>query len=245
MSIIKDYNLDHGFDDITGKSIHKTGTVIKSAFLKPIEHVVRPTELLQSSSDAEQYSDQSDIHESTFYEEHAPEPEPEPEPVVEAPPQPTIDESKIRQEIEAEVKANIDDLLGAIEGLQQSRDQVFQSAETQIVDLALLIAEKIVHKKVEMDPSIIKDVVEDTLNKISGSDRITFKINPSDVDIFTDFQPYLETRLIGVEKITIQQDPTVDQGGCIIETDLGFVDVTIKEKLNIISQTFKKVKATL
>ena len=65
------------------------------------------------------------------------------------------------------------------------------------------------------------------------------------MDIFTDFQPYLETRLIGVEKITIQQDPTVDQGGCIIETDLGFVDVTIKEKLNIISQTFKKVKATL
>ena len=51
--------------------------------------------------------------------------------------------------------------------------------------------------------------------------------------------------MIGVEKISIQQDATIDQGGCIIETDLGFLDVTIREKLNIIAQTFKKVKLTL
>ena len=37
----------------------------------------------------------------------------------------------------------------------------------------------------------------------------------------------------------------IAQGGCIIETDLGFVDVTLKEKFNIIAQTFKKVKSTL
>ena len=60
-----------------------------------------------------------------------------------------------------------------------------------------------------------------------------------------DFQPTIESRLIGVEKITIQQDSTIQQGGCIIETDLGFVDVTIQEKLNLITQTFKKLKSTL
>ena len=96
-----------------------------------------------------------------------------------------------------------------------------------------------------MDQSIIKGVVEDTFNKISGSDRVTFKINPADMETFSSFQNYIENRLVGVDKISIQQDASIDQGGCMIETDLGFVDVTIKEKLNIITQAFKKVQSTL
>ena len=44
-------------------------------------------------------------------------------------------------------------------------------------------------------------------------------------DVFNEFKPFIESRLIGVQKITIQQDGTIDQGGAVIETDLGFVDV--------------------
>ncbi len=245
MPIIKDYHLDRDFDDLNKKPVIKTGTIIKSAVLNSIDNVVTPS---QFTDDVKFKPSEQDS--SNFFEDTASiEPTPIAQPIVNTPIAPSVDESQLRSEIQQELdqqlKAHVDDLMQAIEGLQQARDQVIQSAETQLVDLSLTIAEKIVHKKVEMDPSVIKDVVEDTFNKISGSDRITFKINPDDSEVFNEFQPYLETRLIGVEKITIQQDPTIDAGGCIIETDLGFVDVTIKEKLNIISQTFKKVKATL
>ncbi len=238
MPLIKDYNLDRDFDDLK-TTVLKTGKIIKSSALKPSHDVVMPS----------QFSDEINFQPSDdpFDSEMAMEPEvpATPDPVVQSPQVAPIDEAKIREEIQQEFKPHFDDLAAAINGLQEARNQVVQSAETQLVDLALTIAEKVVHKKVEMDPSIIKDVVEDTFNKISGSDRITFKINPDDLAVFNEFQPYLESRLIGVEKISIQQDGTINQGGCIIETDLGFVDVTIKEKLNIIAQTFKKVKATL
>ena len=161
-------------------------------------------------------------------------------PVPESP-MPTVDDSQIREELRAELQAHFDDLTTAISNLKTARDDVIESSQSQIIDLALNIAEKVIHKQIESDAYIIQSVVEDTFNKISGSDRITFKINPADADAFNEFQPTIESRLIGVEKITVQQDGTVDQGGCIIETDLGFVDVTIREKMNLITQTLKKI----
>jgi len=241
MPIIKDYHLEHDFED-TNVPQKKSSTLLKASVLSPIDDVVTPS---QFSTDISYREPAQDVFVEDSFELDEDPVDVTPEPVVSPVPQPTIDESKIRQEIESGLKANVDELITAINGLKNARDEVVQSSEAQLIDLSMTIAEKIVQKQIEMDPSIIKSVVEDTFNKISGSDRITFKINPEDVAIFNEFQPYIESRLIGVEKITIQQDGSIAQGGCIIETDLGFVDVTIKEKLNIIAQTFKKVKATL
>ena len=78
-----------------------------------------------------------------------------------------------------DLKSNIDDF-EAINGLKDARDQVIESAEDQLVELSLLVAEKIVQKQIEMDPLIIKSVVEDTLNKISG---LIVLLNSSNADV--------------------------------------------------------------
>lgn len=241
MSIIKDYHLDHDFDDM---NVHKkqSGTLLKASVLSSIDQVVTPSQFSNEISYREPTQD--DPLDVSFELDDEPV-ELTPEPVASSVSNTTLDESKIRQEVEAELTSHIDELITAISNLAKARDQVIQSSEEQLIDLSMAIAEKVVQKQIEIDPGVIKSVVEDTFNKISGSDRITFKINPADAAIFNEFQTHIESRLIGVEKIAIQQDATIEQGGCIIETDLGFVDVTIKEKLNIIAHTFKKIKATL
>jgi hypothetical protein len=241
MPIIKDYHFEDDYEDAIAPK-KPFGTLLKAASLGPMQDVVTPSQFSTEIS----YREPADnvFAQDLFESDHDPV-DVAPEPALSSVPEPTMDESNIRQEIESGLKANVDDLVAAINGLKKARDEVVQSSEAQLIDLSMSIAEKIVQKQIEMDPTVIKSVVEDTFNKISGSDRITFKINPEDAAIFNDFQPYIESRLIGVEKITIQHDGSIAQGGCIIETDLGFVDVTIREKLNIIAQTFKKIKATL
>jgi len=156
-----------------------------------------------------------------------------------------VDESQVRASVMEELQAHFDDLLNAISGLKEARNSVIESAQSQLIEMAILIAEKVIQQKVESDPNLINSVIEGTFDKISGSDRIIFKINPADSEAVTSFQSTIESRLVGVEKISIQQDSTIEPGGCIIETDLGFVDVTIQEKMNLIVQTFKKLKSTL
>ena len=233
MSIIKRQALKNN-NDKNPSDIGRPNSIIKSSFLKPIEHTVSPH---QFTNDI--IYDESSIDAEPTPTDFLSEPSPENDPF----PQPTQEDSNVKETAE-DLSNYINDLLSAINGLKTARDELIKSSESQIVDLSLAIAEKIVQKKIELDPTIIKTVVEDSFNKISGSDRITFKINPSDAEIFSEFQPTIESRLIGVEKITIQQDATIEQGGCIIETDLGFVDITIKEKLNIIAQTLHKIKSS-
>ena len=243
MAILKgnEYHLSGDYPNDTDIP-KKENTVIKSSSLDPINETIVIGEVSHNDSSGDSFSDSSgsffddnndvssDFGNETFDSSPAFD-------QVEAP-------TETQQSSIADLQPYIDDLSNAINGLKSSRDQVIQSAESGLVDLALEIASKVINKAVEMDQTIIKGIVEDTFNKISGSDRVTFKVNPADLESFNSYQTYFESRLVGVDKISVQQDQTIDPGGCIIETDLGFVDVTIKEKLNIITQAFNKVNAS-
>ena len=236
MALIKKFEYDNEFEDQEplrkfGAKILKSSTLISSDEVK----IIGPAGESINSSDS--YSSSFNDDAATFVDQPSPTVDELESPQQEIPSQ--VDESQVRESVMNELKAHFDDLLGAITNLKEARDSVLKSSETQLAELSLMIAEKIIAKKIETDPTLINSVIEDTFDKISGSDRIIFKINPADAEAVSDFQSTIESRLVGVEKITIQQ------GGCIIETDLGFVDVTIQEKLNLITQTFKKLKSVL
>ena len=208
-----------------------------------------PTGVTVTPGDTEEFSTASmsgsDSYNNDFSSFDEPDAVSAPSEPVQVSQQPTVDESQVRSTIMGELQGNFDELMAAISNLKKARDSVIESAQSQLIEMATLIAEKVIQKQIESDPTLINSVIEGTFDKISGSDRIIFKINPADSDAVTAFQPTIESRLVGVEKISIQQDSTIEPGGCIIETDLGFVDVTIQEKMNLIVQTFKKLKSTL
>ncbi|MBI2252363.1 MAG: flagellar assembly protein FliH, partial [Armatimonadetes bacterium] len=54
----------------------------------------------------------------------------------------------------------------------------------------------------------------------------------------TSFMAMIE----GLKKFDIQADPQIEQGGCIIETDLGNIDARIKTKLDALKIAFKEAE---
>ena len=125
--------------------------------------------------------------------------------------------------------------------MQAARNGVIEQSQQHLVDFALVIAEKIIAKRIEMDPTVINDVVAAALEKVSGSDQVTFKVNPEDVETLNQFQSTIESKLAGLKKLVILPDPTIDRGGAVIDTNLGYIDVSIKEQLNLIARTLEKL----
>jgi flagellar biosynthesis/type III secretory pathway protein FliH len=245
MTVIKDYNLGDEFNELDTSS-KKVSRIIKSDQLVSNDNTVIPgvsvvEEVPVYTSELEEKADTDTDDDDDVLQE-----------VKKAAPS-AVDISKMREDIYQEIKQDnqqalkeqMDSLMDAIQGLSQSRDEIIDSVKTDLVDLSLQIAEKVILTQVDQDTTVIKAVIEDTFNKIAGSDRVTFKVHPDDIPMLTEYKPYIESRLIGVQKITIQPDAQVGRGGAIIETDLGFVDVTVKEKLNVIKQTFEQIKSTL
>ena len=155
---------------------------------------------------------------------------------------PPPNEDDIRASIMADVQDHVNDLLGAIDRLNDARDSVMQSARDGLVGLAIQIAEKVICASVDADSSLIRGIIDETFDKIAGSDRVTFRVHPDDGPTVQAYESTIQSRLVGVESITIQPDVTIQSGGCLIETDLGAVDITIREKLNLITQTFRQIQ---
>jgi flagellar assembly protein FliH len=130
----------------------------------------------------------------------------------------------------AEADRLIERLQTVLERARSRREDILAETEQQIVDLALLIARKVVKIISETQGEVVKANVTEALRKIKGRGDIVIRVNVADLKLATEhaesFIKKMEAR--GVQ---IAEDSTVDPGGCIIETDFGEIDARISSQL--------------
>ena len=85
---------------------------------------------------------------------------------------------------------------------------------------------------------MVLNMVRDTIDKAGRQNRtIIVKVNPDDVSLVKeslkeDPIPNLKAELVVVD------DPLVDAGSCIVETNSGLVDASFSTQLEILRQLF-------
>ena len=52
---------------------------------------------------------------------------------------------------------------------------------------------------------------------------------------------YFQSKLPGVRHIIVQEDLSMNQGGCILETDLGYIDSSVNTKMDLITKAIMAV----
>lgn len=142
---------------------------------------------------------------------------------------------------EAEVNRLIDRLHVIIDRVMEKREDILNTTEQQIVDLVLLITRKVVKVISESQRNVIMANVLQALRKVKGRGDVTIRVNMSDVKLITehaqDFMKSVET----VKNITVVEDTSIDQGGCIIETDFGAIDARIASQLGELEQKILEI----
>ncbi len=143
---------------------------------------------------------------------------------------------------EAKVLEEAEALLNYFKDLGQaialSQEKAIASAEESIGKLALEIARKIIRREIQMDESIIRGMVRESLKAIKGSNVIRLKVNAEDADRIRDYKESLLRTVDYVTDFEIIEDPRIEQGGCVVETDYGIVDARIDSQLQEIGRAF-------
>ena len=118
----------------------------------------------------------------------------------------------------------------------EKRQEILSETEQQIVDLVLLLARKVVKVISENQKNIVTSNVIHALRKVKTKGDVTIRVNLLDVQMTTehikDFLEHAES----VQNITVVEDISVDQGGCIVETDFGSIDARISSQLHELEQ---------
>jgi len=126
------------------------------------------------------------------------------------------------------------ELLESISQIVKEKAKVLKEAEMGILQLSIKVAEQIIRSEISLNQAVCLNIVSEAINKITDRDQVIVKVNHSDLEVVKQNRDRLLALIDGVKNFSIIEDTQVDTGGCIIETNLGYIDARIKTRLSAI-----------
>ncbi len=132
----------------------------------------------------------------------------------------------------------VNKLISQLETITRDVDEckrnILENAKHDIVDLSVKIAEKVVKTTCAKQRDIAVRNAEYALGLLKEKSPVVIKVNLADMDIAREYRSMLLNMFDKVESIKVAEDPSVEQGGCIIESSSGGVDANIPTQLSSI-----------
>lgn len=137
-------------------------------------------------------------------------------------------------------KEELKKLNAAITEFLQAKEKIMEQSAPDIAFLAIKAAEKVIKKQLEIDDSIVLNVVSEVLKTLGkGETNIIIKTNPADTQLVEENIPNLYPYGDSNTKITIIKDNEVDWGSCIVETKSGMIDARFSTQLQILQKALE------
>ncbi|KAF0133467.1 MAG: flagellar assembly protein FliH [Candidatus Saganbacteria bacterium] len=148
-------------------------------------------------------------------------------------------EAKGKKEAEQKIK----EALGTLNQAVIERKKIIKDAESEILRLALKVAEQVIRSEVSLHRDVCLNIVSEAINRVSDREQVIVKVNREDAEYIKKYKDRLSGILDGVKSFSVIEDSQIEPGGCVIETNLGYIDARISTKLKSIEEAIEKVKA--
>lgn len=129
----------------------------------------------------------------------------------------------------AKVVANIENIL--IE-LKRLREQIPRIYEKEILDLVFTIAGKIVHREIVSNREALKETIINSLKLAVEKSEVVLSVNPEDFEYVNKLRRQLFAEVKDMKSISVNSDPSITRGGCLLETPHGDIDSTVETQLD-------------
>lgn len=124
---------------------------------------------------------------------------------------------------------------GLLESFTQERNHYLESVEHEVVKLALAVAARILRREAQMDPLLLTGAVRVALGQLSQSTQVRLRVPPAELDLWTEAIALVPNLTV---KPTVVAGEGMRLGDCVMETELGSVDLGIRSQLGEIERGF-------
>lgn len=111
-------------------------------------------------------------------------------------------------------------LSDTIQELAALRSELIRRTERQTVQLVLAIAERVTHREVTLDRSLLLGMARVALERLGEYGTATIRLHPD------DFHAIGGKPAIDGATVQVVADASVNRGGCHVQSDFGFMDVS-------------------
>jgi flagellar assembly protein FliH len=137
----------------------------------------------------------------------------------------------------AEVEALLRRLAGA-------HAQVVRANQDQLVEVALTVAARILHRELEQTPEQILHTAEEVLALVEREQRVRLRLSQADFQVLLDHQGQMPALARLGDRLTFEVDPDMIKGGCLVQTPTGSVDATIETMFAEMRRTLTGQRST-
>ena len=151
--------------------------------------------------------------------------------------------SKAHWVVANEMEEAITTLYGIIKSAIEARTQFLYDAQTELSQLAVAIARKIINKELSINPGVITDIVAQTIETVGIQGACHIRVNPKDYELLRPHWDAVALLQQPEQTWELIADERLGAGDCVIETGGGTIDARIETQLEQISTTFAKYEA--
>lgn len=112
----------------------------------------------------------------------------------------------------------------------QTKDMAVEARQV-VIEFALKLAERLVHRVIEVDPSVVVDQVAGALALVLRPMDVSVRVNPSELSVISEALPQLMAEFDHLEHIHLTEDAQVSPGGCVVSYGQGQIDATIEKQI--------------
>jgi len=123
---------------------------------------------------------------------------------------------------------------------EEIRRQAIDSLESEILKLAVEIAEKVISANLSVEPQVVMDIAGEAIGMLHNRDQVVLFVNPAQVTLFQERREELQKLLSPKGELHIIADQDIGPGGCIAETEYGRVDARLDERWDNLLRALKE-----
>ncbi|MBI5575068.1 MAG: hypothetical protein HY896_01750 [Deltaproteobacteria bacterium] len=144
------------------------------------------------------------------------------------------------ESVESEAARLLDGLKSAVESVHALRAQIAKEAESQVVELAVAIARRVLIEEIAVNPDLIASIVKEAIRKIERTGPVTVKVHP---DLYNMISGMRDGLAESPAEIVIDVDPSVPPAGPVVTGTTEEVLTDIDEQLRVIIDEIRSARA--
>lgn len=143
-------------------------------------------------------------------------------------------ELRLRQEYELKLQAARVPIADALADFVKTRAEYFARVESEVVQLSLGIAAKILHREAQVDPMLVATLVRMAIEKLREGSNITIRVGRGHA-------PQWEAHFAGQTHgsvVAVVENAELSDHDCVLESELGLVNFGLDSQLKEVEQGF-------
>ncbi len=137
--------------------------------------------------------------------------------------------------LKAKDAGHVEQAARVLENFHAQQERYFEQVEHEVVKLALAVAARILRREAQMDPLLLTGAVRVALGQLSASTKVRLQVPEADLELWADTIAHLPK--LPVKPVVVAGEG-MRLGDCVVETEMGSVDLGVRAQLGEIERGF-------